>query len=336
MLGPAKVRRLSEPIAVSLEKLVPRDNFYRHLEATLDLTFVREWVRDLYPERGRPSIDPVVFFKLQLIMFFEGIRSERKLIETASLHLAHRWYLGYALDEALPDHSRLTRIRQRLGIDIFQSRRVDGCRALVTFAGLIVLHLAFLRTMRRRIGPEPPTPADLLTGCRVVCAAEILTAAPGPGVQTQDQQRRLFVLAVLAATVMDWCDGPLARRFGPTRLGAVMDIEADSLLTLALAAAAVQWGGLSRLAVIPPIVRYSDLVRTVRDGTIFTGDAIWWCRASGGAQMLCFLLALAPGQQQASRSRLRRVAIAVSLVQLVTQVLDGRRRFGPRSASSGS
>jgi transposase len=131
MLGPAKVRRLSEPIAVSLEKLVPRDNFYRHLEATLDLTFVREWVRDLYPERGRPSIDPVVFFKLQLIMFFEGIRSERKLIEAASLNLAHRWYLGYALGEELPDHSSLTRIRQRLGIDIFQrffEQIVDLCQ----------------------------------------------------------------------------------------------------------------------------------------------------------------------------------------------------------------
>ena len=69
---------------------------------------------------GRPRIDPVVFFKLQLIMFFEGIRSERKLIETASLNLAHRWYLGYALDEDLPDHSSLTSIRQRLGIDVFQ------------------------------------------------------------------------------------------------------------------------------------------------------------------------------------------------------------------------
>jgi len=54
-----------------------------------------------------------VFFKLQLVMFFEGIRSERQLIETVSLHLAHRWYLGYALDEALPDPSSLTRIRQR-------------------------------------------------------------------------------------------------------------------------------------------------------------------------------------------------------------------------------
>jgi transposase len=119
MLGPAKRRRLDEPIAVSLEDLVPQNHFYRHLEAKLDLSFVRVWVSDLYAERGRPSIDPVIFFKLQLVMFFEGIRSERKLVETASLHLAQRWYLGYALDEPLPDHSSLTRIRQRLGVEIF-------------------------------------------------------------------------------------------------------------------------------------------------------------------------------------------------------------------------
>src|SRR5215216_1868842 len=116
MLGPAKPRRLDEPIAVSLEELVPANHFYRHLEAKLDLSFVRDWARELYAGCGRPSIDPVVFFKLQLVMFFEGIRSEHKLIETASLNLAHRWYLGYALDEPLPDHSSLTRIRQRMGI----------------------------------------------------------------------------------------------------------------------------------------------------------------------------------------------------------------------------
>src|SRR3954452_5054657 len=135
-LGPAKPRRLDEPIAVSLEDLVPRDNFYRHLEAKLDLSFVRGWTRELYAERGRPSIDPVVFFKLQLVMFFEGIRSERQLIATASLNLAHRWYLGYALDEDLPDHSSLTRIRQRLGIAIFErffEQVVDLCQE----AGLV-------------------------------------------------------------------------------------------------------------------------------------------------------------------------------------------------------
>ena len=136
MLGPPKLRALDEPVTVSLEELVPANHFYRHLDAALDLVFVREWVADCYAERGRPSIDPVVFFKLQLIMFFEGLRSERRLIETASLHLAHRWYLGYGLNEPLPDHSSLTRIRQRLGLPIFQrffEHVVDLCQQ----AGLV-------------------------------------------------------------------------------------------------------------------------------------------------------------------------------------------------------
>jgi transposase len=77
MLGPPKPRRLDELIVVSLEELVPQDHFYRHLVAKLDLSFVRDWVRELYADRGRPSIDPVVFFKLQLVMFFESIRSTR-------------------------------------------------------------------------------------------------------------------------------------------------------------------------------------------------------------------------------------------------------------------
>ncbi len=136
MLGPSKPRRLDELITVSLETLVPPDHFYRHLEAKLDLGFVREWARECYADRGRPSIDPVVYCKLQLVMFFEGIRSERKLVETASLNLAHRWHLGYALNEPLPDHSSLTRIRRRLGVEFFArffERVVDLCQE----AGLV-------------------------------------------------------------------------------------------------------------------------------------------------------------------------------------------------------
>ena len=64
MLGPPKPRRLDEPVAASLGALVPRDNFYRHLEAKLDLRFVRAWVKECYADRGRPSIDPVIFLKL--------------------------------------------------------------------------------------------------------------------------------------------------------------------------------------------------------------------------------------------------------------------------------
>ena len=103
---------------VTLEDLVPPDHFYRHLERTLDLGFVRDLVQDAYAVSGRPSIDPVVFFKLQLILFFEGLRSERQLLQVVADRLSLRWYLGYDLGEPLPDHSSLTRIRARLGLDI--------------------------------------------------------------------------------------------------------------------------------------------------------------------------------------------------------------------------
>jgi hypothetical protein len=46
-----------------------------------------------------------VFFKPQLIAFFEGVRSERQLMETVNLNLAHHWFIGYDLDEPIPDHS---------------------------------------------------------------------------------------------------------------------------------------------------------------------------------------------------------------------------------------
>jgi transposase len=99
---------------------VPEENFYRQVERCIDLSFVRDLVRHLYSAFGRPSIDPVVFFKLQLIAFFEGIRSERLLMETVSLNLAHRWFIGYDLDEDVPDHSSLSKIRERYGLEIFQ------------------------------------------------------------------------------------------------------------------------------------------------------------------------------------------------------------------------
>lgn len=85
MLGPSNHRTLDQPVIVSLEQLVPRDHFDRHLDGTFSLTIVRDWVAERYANHGRASIDPAVFFKFQLIMFFEGIRSERQLVETASL-----------------------------------------------------------------------------------------------------------------------------------------------------------------------------------------------------------------------------------------------------------
>jgi transposase len=119
MMG-TKARSFAPLCNRSIEDLVPADHFYRHLEAKLDLSFVRDLVRDTYKDCGRPSVDPRVFFKLQLVMFFEGIRSERELARIAADRLSVRWYLGYDLDEELPDHSSLTRIRKRYGLAVFR------------------------------------------------------------------------------------------------------------------------------------------------------------------------------------------------------------------------
>ena len=135
MMG-TKERSFAPLITRSLENLVPQDHFYRHLERTLDLSFVREFVHETYAGSGRPSIDPVVFFKLQLVMFLEGIRSERLLMRHAEDRLSVRWFLGYDLDEPLPDHSSLTRIRTRYGVEMFRrffEAIVDQCQQ----AGLV-------------------------------------------------------------------------------------------------------------------------------------------------------------------------------------------------------
>jgi transposase len=130
MMG-TKIRSFAPlPEDISLENLVPQDHFYRRLEARLDLSFVRELVGPLYAGGGRPSVDPGIFFKLQLIMLFEDLRSERQLMRVVADRLSLRWYLGYDLHEPLPDHSSLTRIRERFGLEVFRrffERIVEEC-----------------------------------------------------------------------------------------------------------------------------------------------------------------------------------------------------------------
>src|SRR5438094_2186590 len=119
MMG-LKERAFAPKVSVSLEELVPQDHFYRHLQRVLDLSFVHDLVRESYALAGRPSMDPVVFFKLQLVMFFEDIRSERLLLRQVADRLSVRWYVGYDLDEPLPDHSTLSKIRLRYGLSVFR------------------------------------------------------------------------------------------------------------------------------------------------------------------------------------------------------------------------
>ncbi len=112
MMG-TKARNVAPLSNISLEDLVPQDHLYRHLDQKLDLSFVREFVQETYAQGGRPSIDPMVFFKLQLVMFFEGIRSERELMRQAADRLSVLWYLGvrHVTQGSIPSKTERTRRR---------------------------------------------------------------------------------------------------------------------------------------------------------------------------------------------------------------------------------
>jgi transposase len=75
----------------------------------VDFSFVRPLAAPFYNPVGRPSLDPVVFFKLLLILHLENITSDRKLVELASLHVGIRAFLGHEITHPLPSHSTAAR-----------------------------------------------------------------------------------------------------------------------------------------------------------------------------------------------------------------------------------
>jgi len=99
---------------------IPQDNFYRILKGILDLRFIRKKTQFLYSKTGRPSIDPVVFFKCLLIGYFENICSDRALERQINMRLDLRFFIDHDIDETIPDHSSFCRIRKRIPMEIFE------------------------------------------------------------------------------------------------------------------------------------------------------------------------------------------------------------------------
>lgn len=103
-----------------LSDRVPEDNFYRRLKSQLDIEFLREETKNYYGTEGNSSIDPIVFFKLILVGYFENLNSDRKIINHASLRLDILYFLGYDIDEELPWHSTISRTRGLYGEEVFR------------------------------------------------------------------------------------------------------------------------------------------------------------------------------------------------------------------------
>jgi transposase len=118
-------------IAGSLSSFIPEDHILKRVNKVLDLSWLRREVKELYcTTNGRPGIDPEAAVRLMIAGFFQGITHDRKLMREAQVNLAIRWFAGYQLHQKLPDHSSLTRIRQRWGAERFKSifqRTVQSC-----------------------------------------------------------------------------------------------------------------------------------------------------------------------------------------------------------------
>jgi len=109
-------------ITGDIEQFIPDDHILKRVDRVLDLSWLSQEVKGYYcADNGRPSIDPEVAVRLMLAGFFQGIVHDRKLMREAQVNIAIRWFAGYELEEVLPDHSTLSRIRARWGSDTFQA-----------------------------------------------------------------------------------------------------------------------------------------------------------------------------------------------------------------------
>lgn len=97
--------------------------FYRKLnqllaEAGFD-RFVEELCRTYYHATiGRPGIPPGTYFRMLLVGYFEGIGSQRGIAWRCADSLSLRTFLGVPLTEETPDHSSLTRVRDRFSLEV--------------------------------------------------------------------------------------------------------------------------------------------------------------------------------------------------------------------------
>lgn len=94
---------------ISIEELVPKDHLLRKIDSAVDFTHIYEFVEKLYcSDNGRPSVDPVVLFKMVLIQHLYGFSSLRRTAEETSMNVAYRWFLGYLLNEQTPHFSTIS------------------------------------------------------------------------------------------------------------------------------------------------------------------------------------------------------------------------------------
>lgn len=105
---------------INLEDKVPQDHVLRKIRNGIDFDFVSDEVKDTYGDKGNVSVPPPIILKMMLLLIFYNVRSERELMKTIPLRLDWLWFLGYDLDDEIPNHSVLSKARNRWGTAAFK------------------------------------------------------------------------------------------------------------------------------------------------------------------------------------------------------------------------
>ena len=104
-----ETRNVYELELLCIDAVVPKKHLLRKIQSAVDFNRIYDFVEPLYsPNKGRPSVDPVVLFKMVLIQHLYGISSLRRLEEEVSMNLAYRWFLGYGAADKTPDFSTVS------------------------------------------------------------------------------------------------------------------------------------------------------------------------------------------------------------------------------------
>ena len=121
---------------IDLDRRVRADNPLRRVAQAIDFTFARQEVAHTYGSKGNVSIDPAVILKMMFLLFYDNVVSERQLMRIIAERLDYLWFLGYGLDQEIPDHSVLSKARARWGNAVFEKLFVQTISACVS-AGLV-------------------------------------------------------------------------------------------------------------------------------------------------------------------------------------------------------
>lgn len=130
MMGKHEPQKDLFSYSVDLDKRVRADHPLRKVSNMVDFSFIRDEVKDRYGSNGNESVDPEIIMKLIFLLFWDNVRSERELMRMLPERLDYLWFLGYGLDDEVPDHSVLSKARRRWGAIVFESlfvRSVHQC-----------------------------------------------------------------------------------------------------------------------------------------------------------------------------------------------------------------